>query len=516
MSASGALAHAVLLTSTPADGSVLKAAPGTLALTFSEPVSPIAMRLVDADGAGSDLEQIRRQDATIVIATPPIKSGTHALSWRVISADGHPTGGSVVFSIGEPISGMIIETSTPLPVKVLLWSTRFLLYLGLFIGVGGRFFASWVSAGQLLPVIARRVAVVCLIAGLASVAASIGLQGLDVLGVDLGRLLDRGTWHAGLSTSYAKTLAVAATAQGLALLYGWIRGVAIGRVVTAVALLGVGTALAISGHASTAPPQFITRPAIFIHGVCIAFWIGSLFPLAALIFSGDTQSVPALARFSQAMPVPTALLAASGMLLAAIQLSRVSALWTTPYGLVFDAKIAAVIVLICLAAWNRFNLTGRVAAGDASAERALVRSIAWEMMLVAIILGLVTTSRFTQPPRASSQVATVVHPVRVHVRGERAMADLTLTPGRVGPTSAAIAILDGHFRQMDARGVTLTLISPSASIEPIKREARHLEGADWTVDALTIPAAGHWIGKVDILISDFEEVPLQEEFDMPL
>ena len=30
------------------------------------------------------------------------RRGTHVLSWRVISADGHPVGGSVMFSVGAP------------------------------------------------------------------------------------------------------------------------------------------------------------------------------------------------------------------------------------------------------------------------------------------------------------------------------------------------------------------------------------------------------------------------------
>jgi copper transport protein len=42
-----------------------------------------------------------------------------------------------------------------------------------------------------------------------------------------------------------------------------------------MALLGVGFALALSGHASNAAPQWLTRPSVFVHVVCVTFWVGT-------------------------------------------------------------------------------------------------------------------------------------------------------------------------------------------------------------------------------------------------
>ncbi|MCG5482007.1 MAG: copper resistance protein CopC, partial [Ensifer alkalisoli] len=70
--------------------------------------------------------------------------GTHVLSWRVISADGHPVGGSVVFSISEadaappPIVDEIDRT-----VRAGVLGSKVALYIGLFIGVGGVFASVW-------------------------------------------------------------------------------------------------------------------------------------------------------------------------------------------------------------------------------------------------------------------------------------------------------------------------------------------------------------------------------------
>ncbi len=104
-SAGSAFAHATLLKAEPADGSTLAEAPAAFVLTFNEPVSPIALRLIEPDGSGRDLAGAVARDAVVSIPAPPLAKGTHALSWRVISADGHPVGGSVVFSVGS-ISAM--------------------------------------------------------------------------------------------------------------------------------------------------------------------------------------------------------------------------------------------------------------------------------------------------------------------------------------------------------------------------------------------------------------------------
>jgi copper transport protein len=505
-----AFGHASLLQSTPVDGSVLATAPQTFLLTFSEPVSPIFMRLVDTDGTGSDLTGVDARNDTVQIVAPAIRNGTHALSWRVISADGHPVGGSIIFSVGAA-NGTIAATGTISPaLAALIWLTRVAVYLGLFVGVGGRFFGAWIASR--LPDAAERLLAGALGLGLVAAVVSPGLQGLDVLGLDLSRLFEGATWFAGVDTSYATTLAIAAASMLVALLAGRLRR-ASARFLAAIALLGIGAALAASGHASTAPPELLTRPAIFIHGVCVAFWVGSLIPLAALMRCGDPAETVALARFSRVIPYPLACLVLTGATLAVIQLGSVSALWTTSYGLVFDAKLAGVVLLLAIAAWNRFRLTAAVAANRSTAGRTMARSIALEVAIVAVILGLVAMWRFTPPPRAAAAPRAV--PIHIHIWDRSAAADLTVSPGRAGPSSIEIAILDGHFGQLPAQGVTLVLANPSAGVEPIHREARHIDGANWAVDVLTIPASGHWTAKLDILVSDFDEVTIEGAFDLP-
>ena len=171
------------------------------------------------------------------------------------------------------------------------------------------------------------------------------------------------------------------------------------RVLAAIAMLGVGLSLAASGHAATAPPQALTRPAMFLHGVGVAFWLGALAPLVALLWSRKDGTLPVVNRFSQiAVPV-VAILALTGVVLAVIQLESFGALVTTDYGIILSIKLVLVAVLLGLAALNRFRLTPTLvrSIGDANP---LSRSIVFECVVAFGILAVVALWRFTPPPRS--------------------------------------------------------------------------------------------------------------------
>src|SRR5262245_27092959 len=102
MPSSAVLAHASLVRAEPADGALVNEPPVALRLTFNEPVTPLVMRLIAPDGSTTTVPATA-ENATVTVKPATLRRGTHALSWRVISADGHPVGGSLIFSVGEAI-----------------------------------------------------------------------------------------------------------------------------------------------------------------------------------------------------------------------------------------------------------------------------------------------------------------------------------------------------------------------------------------------------------------------------
>src|SRR5262249_6858415 len=148
-------------------------------------------------------------------------------------------------------------------------------------------------------------------------------------------------------------------------------------------------------------------------------------------------------------------LVASGIALAVVQLGTLDALWTTSYGLVLVAKLAAVLVLLALGGLNRYVLTPRIVAGDAGAAARLATSVKFELAIVAGVLGLVALWRSTPPPRAALAVAA--SPVQVHLHAATVMADLRFEPIRAGARTVVIALWDGNFAPLPAKAVTLVL-----------------------------------------------------------
>ncbi|MGX9143318.1 copper resistance CopC/CopD family protein [Mesorhizobium sp. 128a] len=504
-----ALAHAALIKAEPADGAVLEQAPTQFSLTFSEPVSPLVLTLVRPDGSPVALTSFRLNDQTVAIDNPQkLGPGTHVLSWRVISADGHPVGGSVLFSVGAPSSVPATGEAVDLDLRSAIWTAKLLLYIGLFLGVGGAFALTWLAQGVRWG---QRCVIAAILCGLVVAPLSLGFQGLDALGAPLAQLTQPLIWRTGLATSFGWTVMIGLAALGLGLLS--LAGPRAGAKPLALAgLAGVGVALAASGHASAAEPQWLTRPMVFLHGTGIAFWAGALLPLGLALNSQSAEAGAFLRRFSRTILPVVAVLAGAGVVLAIIQVQTPAALVDTAYGRLLVIKLALLVFLFTLAAVNRWRLTASAEAGATEVRRRLTRSISVEMLIVLLIFGVAAGWRFTPPPRALAIAAA--QPASIHIHTLKAMADLDITPGHSGPVAASIVIMDGDFGPLDAKEVTLVLSKPDSGIEPIKRPATKPGDGTWRIDNLVIPVPGRWTARLDILVSDLEVIKIEAPIDI--
>lgn len=505
-----AYAHASLGATEPKDGAVIETAPSLYSLTFSEPVSPLSLNLVRPDGSSITLDHFVLKDRTVEIEAPTqLSRGTHVISWRVVSEDGHPIGGSVLFSIGQPSAqAPMVEEAVDWMVRGGLWLSKIALYIGLFIGVGGAF-----ALGILMPgvVAGRRVVVTTLMIGALGATLSVGFQGLDALGAQASRIVEPIVWSTGFGTSYGRTVTAALIAFALAVISMVSRGI-IAKSFAVLALLGGGLALSLSGHASAASPQWLMRPMVLLHAAAIAVWVGALAPLGLALKRHEPAASQALHGFSRVIPWIVAMLVVAGVVLAVVQVERPGALVYTTYGQVFVVKLVLLLGLFTLASVNRWSLTADTEAGDPSASRRLVRAIAVETLIVILIFGAASAWRFTPPPRALA--AAVEMPETVHIHTAKAMADINITPGRTGPVDAEVTVMTGDFGPLDAKEVSLVFSNAAAGIQPIRRPASRQGHGNWRVENLVLPVAGVWQIRVDILISDFEMARLNGEIKL--
>ncbi len=499
--ASLAHAHAVLQSASPEDGSLVETAPDAVRLRFNEAVQPLAIQLIAPDGAETDLTAAVTGAAELVVPMPGLGRGTHALSWRAASEDGHPIAGTVLFSVGEVTGTAAAMPQTGPALRGAIWLARFLMTAGLVLGVGGALFG---AVAGLTPRARRPVGVAALI-GLVAAPAYLGLHGLDALGLGPAALATPAPWLAAWGTSFGPSVALAVLAALLALaglrlpLLAW----------PALALLGL--AYAISGHAGAAAPRLLTRPMVALHLAAACCWIGALLPLA-LSLRADRRG---LRRFSAAIPVVLVLLLASGLVLAVVQLGRDPAQWLAPYGLILAAKLALLAGLLALAAWNRWRLTGPVLAGEAMAAAAMRRVILAELALALAILGLTAAWRFTPPPRALAQAQAAAPAAYAHLHGGELMADLSVTPGSAGPVAVAIHLIDAEMAPVSPVSVSLSLSMPERGIERLVRPAEAGAGVgEWLVPDLVLPIAGRWTVEMEIRMTRFRMEKLAGEIDI--
>jgi copper transport protein len=504
----GALAHASLVATEPRDGSMVAQAPKMVQLRFNEPVTPAVIRVIDSDGTTRDDAAVHAVNETIEITLPAgLPAGTQVISYRVISADGHPVAGSMMFSVGMGKSATVPANSDA-TLRFLIWLSRIGLYLGLFVGIGGVFFNAWTADTRTRskPVLAA------LALGLVSAVVALGCQGLDLLGLPIRDILNFAPWQAAIATTLGPSLIIAAAAMGLSCLALRSASAKAARTLSAVALAGVGLSLAASGHASTAPPQWLTRPAVFLHGIGLAWWVGALLPLIALALGPAQPLLPVLHRFSKVAVPVVGVVALTGLLLAVIQLESFQALTSTNYGWILCIKLALVVVLLALAALNRFRLTPALQSPSQNA-RPLVRSIGLECAVVVGILALVAGWRFTPPPR--SLASAVSPPLALHIHSDKAMFQVLISRSRAGTDDFVLQIMAGDATPLQAKEVSLSLSLPEKGIEPLERKAARDADGIWTVRGVPIPFAGLWRIRVDALVTDFEKVTLEEELDVP-
>lgn len=103
LTATLAYAHPHLRTASPVQGSVLRASPTKLRLTFSEPVLPrfSGVQVTDQRGRVVPTSARLAADKKQLVFTLPVRlpAGVYRVSWRAVSADTHRIAGRYFFRV---------------------------------------------------------------------------------------------------------------------------------------------------------------------------------------------------------------------------------------------------------------------------------------------------------------------------------------------------------------------------------------------------------------------------------
>jgi len=102
-SAPKASAHDQLVSSTPADGKRLSAAPTQVSVTFSAALMDLGYEIRVVDAASKNWAQgspVLSRETLAQPLAPDLPEGEYQVRWRVVSSDGHPISGSYSFLVG--------------------------------------------------------------------------------------------------------------------------------------------------------------------------------------------------------------------------------------------------------------------------------------------------------------------------------------------------------------------------------------------------------------------------------
>lgn len=167
-------------------------------------------------------------------------------------------------------------------------------------------------------------------------------------------------------------------------------------------LSGVGLAMCsftFVGHTVDHPARWLLSLFLFAHGYVAAFWFGGLLPLW-LVSLRESQALAAQVtrRYSMLAVRLVPVLFLAGILLAMGLLRSFDDL-TSPYGLLLLAKLGGFLLLLGLAAINRWQLVPAIERGEPNATTSLRNTLIAEYILIILIFIITAAlTTFTSPP----------------------------------------------------------------------------------------------------------------------
>lgn len=408
--AAPASAHATLVSSDPAEGAVLATSPDQVTFTFDEPVQlvPDGLLAFDATGEPVDLEASASGEVVEGDLPEGLADGSYVITWRVVSADGHPIVGSLTFHVGAPsakVEAPKVGPSDPGAVPTVQAIVHGLDYVALLLAGGLAIFLAWTARGVRIDDAVRRRLVrvlrgAALVAVLAA-ALAVPLAGAYQLGSGLGGVLDLDALDPALVQDDLRVLVLQVVGLGVAV---WSAGRARSSLaVDLVTLLAVWSP-ALVGHTRAYEPSALLVVTDALHLTAGAVWLGGLVGLAVVLpaLAGRPKDAASLlTRFSTVAAGLLAVVALSGTLLGWRIVGSWSRLFEETYGRLLLVKVALVLVVVALAAYNRFRLVPRVTDGVGHDARrqgtGLVRRVVVaEAAVLVAVLGV--TGFLTQKP----------------------------------------------------------------------------------------------------------------------
>ncbi len=534
--AASAFGHARLVSTAPERGAVVRTQPELVSFRFTEPVEAAfgAIRVYDARGQRVEQGELARSGGDRVLGIglrPGLPPGTYTATYRVISADGHPVSGGLVFSIGRAGAGsaksvdeLLGSADAGTATRVALGAAKALSYIATALLAGGLLFllTCWrpppaAPSAAAFERRARRLMVGGAALGLVAGAVGIVAQGAIAGGTSFWDALDPDVIGNVLDTRFGAVwgwreiawlvLGVAITAGATRRLDSWAT--------TAVLFVAscVVVAPALSGHPSVTSPRGLLTAMDVTHVAAMSAWVGGLVFLLAGLPAATRLLEPqgrahlladVLGRFSPIALVSVLALAVTGTVQAIVHLEKFGQLLDTAFGRAVLIKAMLVVGLAFLGNVNRRRALPRLRGAETpgAAGVLLRRTLRTEVALVVAVLG-VTGALTGYPPPASSTGGpfSAREPLGPH------LLELTVDPAQTGPNELHAYLFDRRTGAPfdGTKELRLSFTLPSERIGALPVTVRKAGPGHFVADTVALAPAGRWRLEVLNRVSDFDE-----------
>ncbi len=490
-------AHAELESTTPANGQRLAAAPSQVTLTFSESVNLLddGISLLNSDGAVVSTPDPTVDGHTVTWPMPQhLRNGPYVVTWRVISADGHPVDGAFSFGVGAAARAIPVavssgqSTAQTAPWQVV--GVRLIGYLAFAVVAGVVAFLIWCAPDKATDAGLQRLTRWALSVGLVATLVGILVQGPYTAGVPMHRLLQPhllgttlGTpWGIAMAWRFAMLLMLTALIWRLyALRERTIRWLAAFLVVVAAA------AIAAAGHgdASGSP---LDLGIVTLHVLTAGIWVGGLVVLVVL---GRTVERGAVRQFSILAMTSVVILVGTGILNSLRNLHSVDQLFLTRYGVLLLGKVALVAATLGAAAVSRaWVRRDRLPRGSVRLEAGLTVAVLTVTAFLSMTSPPPQVSAATVAGASASADAGSSNGLALMSLGHQGTAGMGIIPATTNGSRLHLLLTDASGQPLRATGVELKVSNPARNIGGIPVPMSRRNGV-W-VARFRFPFTGDW------------------------
>jgi len=511
-----ASAHAALVASDPGNGTIVPDAPNKVTLTFSEGIQLLSgkIQVLAPDGSRADQGDPTSDGSAVTI---PLRSGggrgTYLVSYRVISADSHPVGGTITFSVGAastPPTATVNDTKVDPVVRALIPVGKYLGYAGLVLLIGPAMVLALLwphrlsrrGPARLIWTGVGLIAGSTLLAVWLQVPYSIGTSLFDVRVGDLRDVL-------GSTFGAVMLVRLGVIAAAAFLLRGLLRGDG-NESKTDLALLGVlgVAALAtwpLTGHPTASPVAGVSVVVDAIHLAAVSVWLGGLVMLGGFLLrrANERELGAILPIWSRWAATAVSALILAGVVQALIEVSSVSGLVGSTYGRLILVKVGLVAVVLGVAFFSRRVVRQRTAEGRPPRLRRLVFA---ELAVTAVVIGVTSALVQIAPPRtAEAAQSGPVDPTVTKTLTSSTMAmQVDIFPASVGNNSLHLYAYTPDNKPLTVVEWSATAALPAKGIEPIQIPLLRLTDFH-AVGDIALPQAGDWTFKFTARTSDIDQ-----------